>query len=82
MNRAKRIVNSIINENSVKLMEDVNATLQERAMEAINTKKLQVVSEMFDNGDFSNLSLREGIADHKRQMRANVISALSEAFIK
>jgi len=82
MNRSKRIVNSIFTDNPVRLGEEINSALLERAGQAIQSKRLQIVSEMFDDGEFSTKSLRETVQNNKRQIRENVITALAEAMSK
>lgn len=79
MNRAKRVVNSIFTDNPVRLSEEVNAALLERASVALQNKRMQVVSEMFDEGEFSTKQLKRSIVENKAEARAMVIEGLAEA---
>ena len=77
MNRAKRVVNSIFSDNPVRLSEEVNAALLERAAVALQNKRMQVVSEMFDEGEFSTKQVKRSIAENKAAARAMVIEGLA-----
>jgi hypothetical protein len=82
MSRAKRIINSIFTENTLRLTEEINKELMERAGNLVNNKRMEVIAEMFDDSEFSTKSIRNDIYNHKTNTRHNVIEALKEEYEK
>jgi hypothetical protein len=78
MSAPRRILNSIFTDNPVRLSEVVDSELKSRIGSLLESKKLQVVSEMFDSGDFSPNAIKESVKSNRQKLRESVISAIAE----
>lgn len=74
---SKVIISSILNEDVVTLTDTVNKVVVESLQNKLDSLKMKIVSEIFDNGEFSVRHIKEQVAKEKNSLRDMVIENLS-----
>lgn len=74
---AKKIISAILNEDAVLLSQTANSMLSENALTKLESKKMKIVSEMFDTGEFSTRNIKEHISREKNSLRDMVLESLT-----
>jgi len=78
MNRSKLILKNIFAKNPVQVKEHVDTILYNNIGNLIESKRLQLTAEMFDNGEMSTRQIRESVIAQRSEARRQVLMALSE----
>jgi hypothetical protein len=82
VNPSKTIVSSILNEDAVTLSDTFNETLLKSLQNKLESVKMKIVSEVFDNGEFSVRQLKEQVAREKKSLRDMVLVGLSSNLVE
>lgn len=78
MNKSKSILKNILSKNPVQVKEDVDLMLYNKIGNLVQSKKLQLTAEMFDNGEMSTRQIKESVIAQRSEARKQVLMALSE----